>query len=110
MEGFYTVQFVGVQGWGMGVVVYIGGRVFGGDSAVMFTGTYERQGNAVTVELHVQQIAPELMNTMGRNEFDLSLVGVVEGNKVKLAGNIPGTDQRLKANLTKQAELPGQRG
>jgi hypothetical protein len=87
-------------------VVYIGGHVFGGDSAVMFTGTYDRQGNAVTVLLHVKQIAPGLMNTMGRDEFDLDLSGVVEGNKVKLAGNIPGTDLRLKANLTKQAELP----
>ena len=107
MEGFYTVQFVGVQGWGTGVAVYIGGHVLGGDSAVMFTGTYDRQGDAVTVKLHVKQIAPGLMNTMGRNEFDLDLAGAVEGDKIKLAGNIPGTEERLKATLTKQSELPG---
>ena len=106
MEGFYTVQFIGAQGWGTGVVVYIGGHVFGGDSAMMFTGTYDRQGNAVTVQLHAKQIAPGLMNTMGRNEFDLDLSGVVDGDKVKLAGNIPGTELRLKANLTKQCDLP----
>jgi hypothetical protein len=106
MEGFYTVQFVGVQGWGTGVAVYIGGHVLGGDSAVMFTGTYDRQGNAVTVKLHVKQIAPGLMNTMGRNEFDLDLAGTVDGDKIKLAGNIPGTEERLKATLTKQSELP----
>jgi hypothetical protein len=107
MEGFYTVQFVGVQGWGTGVAVYIGGHVLGGDSAVMFTGTYDRQGDAVTVKLHVKQIAPGLMNTMGRNEFDLDLAGTVEGDKIKIAGNIPGTEERLKATLTKQSELPG---
>jgi hypothetical protein len=73
MEGFYTVQFVGVQGWGTGVAVYIGGHVLGGDSAVMWTGTYDGQGDAVTLKLHVKQIAPGLMNTMGRNEFDLDL-------------------------------------
>jgi T3SS negative regulator,GrlR len=106
MEGFYTVQFVGVQGWGTGVAVYIGGHVFGGDSAVMFTGKYDRQGDAVTVQLHVKQIAPGLMNTMGRNEFDLDLAGTVEGDKIKLAGNIPGTELRLKATLAKQSELP----
>ena len=106
MEGFYTVQFVGVQGWGTGVAVYIGGHVLGGDSAVMFTGTYDRQGDAVTSQLHVKQIDPQLMNVMGRNEFDLELAGTLEGDKLKLAGNIPGTDMRLKATLTKQCELP----
>ena len=106
MEGFYTVQFVGVQGWGTGVAVYIGGHVLGGDSAVMFTGTYDRRGDAVTVKLHVKQIVLGLMNTMGRNEFDLDLAGTVDGDKIKLAGNIPGTEERLKATLTKQSELP----
>jgi hypothetical protein len=106
MEGFYTVQFVGVQGWGTGVVVYIGGHVFGGDSVAMFTGTYDLQGDAVTVRLHVKQIAHELMGVMGRNEYDLELAGTREGDKVKLAGKIPGTELHLKANLTKQCDLP----
>ena len=106
MEGFWTVQFIGVQGWGSGVVVYIGGHVFGGDSAVMFTGTYDRQGDAVTVKLHVKQIAPGLMNVMGRNEFDLDLSGTLNGDKLDLAGSIPGTDLRLKCTLTKQCDLP----
>jgi hypothetical protein len=106
MEGFWTVQFVGVQGWGAGVVVYIGGHVFGGDSAVMFTGTYDLQGNAVAIRMHVKQIAPELMNVMGRKEFDLDMSGTLDGNTLKLAGNIPGTELRLVANLTKQCDLP----
>ncbi len=106
MEGFWTVQFVGVQGWGTGVVVYIGGHVFGGDSAVMFTGTYDRQGDAVTVQLHVKQIAPGLMNVMGRPEFDLDLSGTLAGDTLKLAGNIPGTELRLKCTVTKQCDLP----
>jgi hypothetical protein len=46
------------------------------------------------------------MNVMGRKEFDLDLAGNREGDKVKLDGNIPGTDLRLKATLTKQCDLP----
>ena len=65
MEGFWTVQFKGVQGFGTGVVTYIGGRVFGGDSAVMFTGTYNLEGNAVTMKLHVKQMVPGLVTVMG---------------------------------------------
>jgi hypothetical protein len=106
MEGFWTVQFVGVQGWGTGVVVYIGGHVFGGDSAVMFTGTYHQNGDAVTSRIHVKQIAPDLMGVMGRNEYDLDLTGTLDGDKLTLAGNIPGTELRLKATLTKQSDLP----
>jgi T3SS negative regulator,GrlR len=106
MEGFWTVAFVGVQGWGTGVVVYLGGHIFGGDSAVMFTGTYQQQGLAVTQILHVKQIDPQLMNVMGRKEFDLELSGTLDGHTLKLAGNIPGTELRLKATVTKQCDLP----
>jgi hypothetical protein len=106
MEGFWIVQFVGVQGWGAGVAVYIGGHIFGGDSAVMFTGTYDLQGDVVTSRLHVKQIAPDLMNVMGRKDFDLDLSGTLDGDTLKLAGNIPGTELRLKAKLTKQCDLP----
>lgn len=106
MEGFWTVQFIGVQGWGSGVVVHIGGHVFGGDSVVMFKGTYDQQGNAVTERIHVRQIAPDLMNVMGRNDYDLDLSGILDGDTLKLAGNIPGTELHLKAILTKQCDLP----
>jgi hypothetical protein len=106
MEGFWTVHFVGVQGWGTGVVVYLAGHIFGGDSAVMFTGTYEQDGDAVNSRIHVKQIAPDLMNVMGPKEFDLDLAGTREGDKVTLAGKIPGTELGLKATLTKQCDLP----
>lgn len=108
MEGFWTVQFKGVQGWGTGVVMYIGGRVFGGDSAVYFMGTYSLQGDAVAIQIHVKQQLPGLMNVMGRNEFDLDLAGDLQGDTLKLAGNIPGTDLRLTCTLTKLCDLPPQ--
>ncbi len=106
MEGFWTVQFKGVQGFGTGVVVYIGGRVFGGDSAVMFTGTYDLQGDAVRIRIHVKQMVPGLMTVMGRTEYDLDLAGTLNGNMLKLAGNIPGTEDRLSATLLKHSDLP----
>jgi len=106
LEGFWTVHFVGMEGWGKGVVVYIGGRIFGGDSVVMFTGTYDQQGDAVTSKIHVTQIDPQLMGVMGRNEYDLDLAGTLKENKLNLSGNIPGTDLRLKATLHKQSDLP----
>ena len=106
MEGFWTVQFKGVQGFGTGVVVYIAGHVFGGDSAVMFTGTYDLQGDAVSIRIHVKQMVAGLMTVMGRTEYDLDLAGTLNGDTLKLAGNIPGTEDRLSATLMKQCDLP----
>lgn len=106
VEGFWTVQFRGMQGWGTGVVVYTGGRIYGGDSAVMFTGTYTQQGDAIAVRLHVKQIAPGLMTVMGRSEYDLELAGKLDGDKLQLSGCIPGTEMRLSATHLKQCGVP----
>ena len=106
VEGFWTIQFKGVQGWGTGVVVYTGGHIYGGDSAVMFTGTYTQLGDAITVRLHVKQMVPGLMTVMGRNEYDLDLTGKLDGNTLQLSGGIPGTESRLSATHLKQCEVP----
>jgi hypothetical protein len=106
MEGFWTVSFKGVQGWGTGVVTLIAGRVFGGDSAVYFTGTYTQQDDVVEIQIHVKQQMPGLMNVMGRSEFDLDLTGDLQGNTLKIAGNIPGTELRLTATMKKLCDLP----
>jgi hypothetical protein len=72
----------------------------------MFTGTYNLQGDAVTMKLHVKQMVPGLMTVMGRKEYDLDLTGTLDGDTLKLAGNIPGTDERLSATVMKQCDLP----
>src|ERR1700683_941537 len=41
VEGFWIVQYEGVQGNGGGVVVFMKGRVLGGDTGFVYTGTYQ---------------------------------------------------------------------
>lgn len=106
MEGFWTVQFTGVQGWGAGVLTLIGGQVFGGDSGFLYTGTYTQEGNTLTARVHVRQYVPGVANVMGRNQFDLELTGTLQGNTITATGNIPGTPLRLNGTLTKQGDLP----
>ena len=88
MEGFWTLQFTGVQGWGTGTVTLANGLVSGGDSAFTYTGTYTQQGSTP--------------NVMGRDEFDLDLTGTKQGNTIAATGVIPGTQFRLNGTLTKQ--------
>jgi hypothetical protein len=48
VEGFWIAQFEGVQGTGGGVVFFIKGRIFGGDSGFVYTGTYQTDEKTIT--------------------------------------------------------------
>jgi hypothetical protein len=108
MEGFWTVQFTGVQGFGAGAITLVGGQVFGGDSTMLYSGTYSQQGNTLRALVHVKQYAsvPGMQSVMGRNEFDLELTGTLQGKTLTASGSVPGTQLRFNATLTKQGELP----
>jgi len=90
---------------GAGVVTFVNGRVFGGDSGYMYVGTYTRQGNTVTANVHVKPHVPGSLNVMGRSEFDLQLSGMVNGDAANLTGTIPGTPLKLQGTLTKQHDI-----
>jgi len=106
MEGFWTVQFSGVQGWGAGVIALIGGKVFGGDSGFLYIGTYAVQGAIMTGHVHVKRHATGMPNVMGRDEFDLELNGTIKGNIISVIAKIPGTPLQLSGTMTRQADLP----
>lgn len=106
MEGFYAVQFHGVDGFGAGVVTLMNGRVFGGDSGFLYTGNYRQEGGTLTAMVHVKRYVPGIPNVMGRDEFDLTLSVVQNGSHTLVAnGTIPGTPLRFTANLTKVSDL-----
>jgi hypothetical protein len=82
MEGFWTVRFDGVQGFGWGVVTLIGGHIFGGDSAFLYTGTYTDQNSSLNAHVHVQRAAPGAPSVMGRDQFDLELTGGLHSSQI----------------------------
>lgn len=106
MEGFWTVQFQGVQGMGAGVITLIGGQLFGGDSGFLYKGTYTKQGDSLTAQVQVKRYAPGMPSVMGQEQFSLQLTGVVQGNAGKLTGAVPGTPLQFSAAITKQGDLP----
>ena len=110
MEGFWTVKFNGIQGWGAGVITLMGGQLYGGDSSFLYTGTYTQNGDGMQAHVHVKKYfnVPGMQNVMGRDEFDLELAGtnVSQGNIINVAGTIPGTQLRFSATLAKQGEFP----
>jgi hypothetical protein len=106
MEGFWTVHFTGVQGWGDGVVTLIAGQVYGGDGGYLYTGTYAGDQNQLNAKLHIRQYAPGYQSVMGRSEFDLALTGTRNGDQIAVKGSIPGTPLAFQGSMTKRGNLP----
>jgi T3SS negative regulator,GrlR len=73
MEGFWLVEFKGVKGFGGGAVTLIHGKVFGGDSGFMYSGTYNEQGNTMTAKIHVKRAFPGTASVMGQENSIWSL-------------------------------------
>ena len=108
MEGFWSVQFLGVAEWGSGVVTFMNGELFGGDSWFLFTGRYTIQSNNLTAEVFVSRFAPGPVNLMGKDEFHLNLTGTLNeaGDSIVVEGTEPGTTLNLAGTMHKRRELP----
>jgi len=107
-EGFWTVQFQGVQGGGGGVVVFTKGKVLGGDSGYTYVGKYEENGNNIKARITVSNFIPGIPNVMGRQaNFELEFAGTVNGDVAAVTANLVGAPtQKLNARLTRKANLP----
>lgn len=100
MQGFWTITFSGVQGLSFGVMVCLNGKVFGGDSALMYTGTYTEDGNNLNISMQVQPFAPG-----ATDNFNVTLAGTIEYNTITATGEVPGTQLHLGVTMQKQASF-----
>jgi hypothetical protein len=105
MEGFWLVQFQGVQGFGGGAVTLVQGKVFGGDSGFLYTGTYTEQGGVLSAKIHVKRAFPGAQSVMGMDQFDLVLTGTLQGSVIAAKGTLAGTPAAFQAKLTKQGDI-----
>jgi hypothetical protein len=108
LEGFWIVQYEGMAGNGGGVVLFIEGRVFGGDSGYMYMGSYETQADSVRAQVKVQNFLPNVPSVLGTvGDFELQIDGKVVGDIIKGTGSIPNSKAvGIALKLTKKADLP----
>jgi hypothetical protein len=106
VEGFWTVQFLGPQGNGGGVAVFVKGKMFGGDSGFSYIGTYE--GDPVLkARVLVQQFDAGIPNVLGMaGDFELNVTATVKGDTMAGTAIVAGQPQRsLGIKLVKKADL-----
>ncbi len=90
-DGLYKVDFKTPLGWGSGVVHAQGGKLWGGDAALYYVGTYSQSGKEVSASVktfrHTQN--PGIQSVFGRDQVSIQLKGMEDGNNVQCAGSAP---------------------
>jgi hypothetical protein len=91
MEGFWTVQFEGMEGRGGGVIVLLRNHVYGGDSGLHYTGTYVDEDGQLSADVLVHEFLPGTGNVLGiKGDFRLVLKGTVAGAVVEGTAKLVG--------------------
>ncbi len=91
MEGFWIVQYEGMEGRGGGVIVLFRNHVYGGDSGLHYTGTYTDEGGQLTADVLVHEFLPGTGNVLGiKGDFRLNLKGTIEGTVVEGTAKLVG--------------------
>jgi len=84
VEGLWIVQFQGMADSGGGVIVLVKGQVLGGDSAFVYTGSYETKGDTIAARALVRNFNPAIGNVHGiKGDFELTLRGTIQDGVIK---------------------------
>jgi hypothetical protein len=107
IEGLWIVQYVGLQGDDAGVVVFVNGRVLGGDNGWAYVGEYAIQNNMLTARVHVSNFQPGIQSVLGIDgDFDLEITAPLAGDVIQGAATLVGRDGAgVAIRLTKKASL-----
>ena len=109
IEGFWLVQYEGIQGNGGGVAVFMNGRVMGGDTGYTYLGTYRVEDGGVIAELEIHNFLPGVPSVVGVvGDFKMRVEGMLEDGLIRAGASlvgVPGAGLRLR--LTRICDLPG---
>jgi hypothetical protein len=108
IEGFWILQFEGLQASGGGVVFLVKERIYGGDSGFVYTGTYQSDGNTITGRVKVHNFLPAVPSVFGiSGDYELSLSGNVAGNVIKGQASLVSQEgMGIVFKLSKVGDLP----
>ncbi len=92
-----------------GVVIIENGRIFGGDSSFIWTGTVHIKDEIATARVHVKkyQDVPGMTSITGLNDYMATFRGQVNHDRMTLVGSPDTAPQaQLHIEMIRRAELP----
>jgi hypothetical protein len=103
-EALYLVKFGDTAATGYpnsGVLVMVGGRLFGGDSGFYYRGTITREGDAIAATIEMIRHDPKWRSAFGEpsRSFAIKITGQIWGP------NVVGKMERVGTGLTVPMEL-----
>lgn len=110
LEALWSVEFQSSFGMhGNGVAVFETGRVLGGDSTMMYIGSFRVANGVIDADIHVKKYAsaPGQTSVVGLNEFNLKVTGKPERDRLSLAGYVvEAPERKVTITAVRRAELP----
>ncbi len=110
VEALWSVAFSSNIGFaGAGVAVFETGRVFGGDSTMIYVGSYRVDGDVVKAEVKIEKYAHAsgMVSVVGMDSFTLEVSGKLDIQKMHLHGHVKGRpDLTMEIEAVRRAELP----
>ncbi|MDO6387050.1 GrlR family regulatory protein [Uliginosibacterium sp. 31-12] len=109
IEALWSVEFKSSFGLGgHGIAVFETGRVFGGDSAMIYTGSYNIEGGVIQAKIDVKRYAHNSMvSVVGLEKFTLQVTGKVDTKSMSFEGFVvEDPSRKLAIHAIRQAELP----
>jgi hypothetical protein len=107
VEGLWIVQYEGTQGEGAGVVVFVQGRVLGGDFGYTYEGNYIVKDGWMAASIHVANFLPNIASVLGIvGDFDLQMKAPIKDNVIQATLSLVGQPNvSIAARLTKKVNL-----
>lgn len=103
VEGFWIVQTKVPEGIGGAVVMLMGGKIFGGDNAFTFLGTYYTDKATMKAKVTVQNFDPAVPSIFGLTaDYDLDVSVTIKGDSMEGTAMISGQPTKSIAVLLKK--------
>ena len=110
VDGFWTVEFIGIPGFtGGGVVLLSKGKLLGGDSQYYYTGQYTENKDTLDAHVIVNAFVAQPASVFGTNEqkFGLNLSGAIGSQVINANGSrAENPKMTMKLRLTRRGDIP----
>lgn len=95
-NGFYVVRFSTPKGSGAGVLMLNDGQLHGGDSSIMYTGTYSQSGDKFTADVSTKRHTAGLPSVFGVDAITISLMGATSSTGASCTGTAAGVTFKVE--------------
>jgi hypothetical protein len=110
LEALWSVEFQSSFGMhGNGVAVFETGRVLGGDSTMIYVGSFKVENGVIHSDIGVKKYAnaPGMTSVVGLNEFNLKVTGKPDPQTMVLSGYVvEDPTRKITIHAVRRAELP----